>query len=424
MTLKRTGVSFNKNSSGHDKKNIVILGSTGSIGCSCLEIIRANPDNYKVIGLSASTNIKALAKQVLEFKPLVASIADPKLYKPLKELLSAALSQRYFQKLSVTAGPECLEALACHEQADIYVLAIVGAAGVLPAMAAASTGKTMALANKEALVSAGSFVMKSAAEHKTVIIPVDSEHSALFQCLESIGFMPDQSGPDITKKVKRLILTASGGPFRDYTPDMMKSITKKQALKHPNWSMGGKITIDSASLMNKGLEIIEAFHLFKIPCKKIEALIHPQSVIHSAVEFIDGSMLSQMGVPDMKIPIQYALTWPNRVVTGDSALFLDLIKTEKLTFSRIRKELFPCFTLALEALEKGGALPAVMNAANEIAVGSFLDDNISFLQIPHVISRVMDKFENCAASDVFQVMELDSQARKAAKEVIYGFRKN
>lgn len=407
MILKRIDVNSEK-----ILKRVAILGSTGSIGCSCLDIVRANIDKFKITALTAGKNLDLLIKQAVEFLPDIVAIADKNQYEELKERIKEQIP---LKSITVLCGAEGIEQAITESDSHIFVLSIVGAAGVMPALAASKTGRVMALANKEALVTAGQFVMESAKKNNTRIIPVDSEHSAIFQCLESIGFSPDINREYPLDKVKRLIITASGGPFRDFSAEQLKGVTKDQALKHPNWDMGGKITIDSATLMNKGLEVIEAHWLFNMPAEKIDALIHPQSIIHSIVELKDGSMLSQMGVPDMKIPIQYALTWPERI-KSTSQCYLDLLKIEKLSFSKIRRELFPCFSLAMRALELKGAAPAVLNAANESAVKAFLEESVDFNRIPFIIEKVMNSFGTFKAGTVSEVMDFDKEARQRADE--------
>ncbi len=381
------------------QKSIAILGSTGSIGVSTLEIVAAFPERYRVVSLSAGGNIKLLKEQIARFKPEVVAVAD------------AAAAQRLREEMvnggpSILSGPEGLTQCATHVDAEMVVSAIVGAAGLVPTMAAVRAGKDIALANKEILVAAGELFMDEVERQNVRLIPVDSEHSAIFQSLAG------QRGQD----VRRLILTASGGPFRNTTFADLQQVKPVDALAHPNWEMGQKITIDSATMMNKGLEVIEARWLFNLPAEQIAVHIHPQSIVHSLVEYCDGAMIAQLGVPDMKTPIAYALSWPERLPLEQNPL--DLCRCGDLSFSTPDLERFPCLGLAYQALEVGGTCPAVMNAANEIAVAAFLQERISFLQIPAVIAQVMENHKAVSVTEITQVLAADSWGRQRAEHII------
>ena len=349
-------------------KEIVLLGSTGSIGTQTLEVAKLH--NIKIKALAAKSNVKLLADQAREIMPEYVCIDDESRYSDLKVMLSDT-------DIKVLCGKECiceLAALTC----DTTVNAIVGMAGFLPTLAALNAGNNIALANKETLVVGGEIIVRLAREKKRKIFPIDSEHSAIFQSL--LG----SNG----NKPKKIILTASGGPFRGYSPEQIRTVTKEQALKHPIWSMGSKITIDSATMMNKGLELIEAVWLFDVPAEKIEIVVHPQSILHSAVEFEDGSIIGQLGNPDMRLPIQFALTYPERYASP--AKSLSLTDVASMTFEKADEKAFPCMELARAALKKGGNMPCIMNCANEIAVGMFLQDKIKFFEIPEKIRYAME----------------------------------
>ncbi|HOA97156.1 MAG TPA: 1-deoxy-D-xylulose-5-phosphate reductoisomerase, partial [Acetivibrio saccincola] len=348
-------------------KSISILGSTGSIGVQTLDVARNL--NIKVEALSGNTNIDLLEAQAREFKPSMVAVRDVDAANVLKERLSDL-------GIEVAGGMEGLKRAASLECVDMVVVSIVGIAGLIPTMEAIENKKNIALANKETLVTAGSIVMKKAEEKGVKILPIDSEHSAVFQCL---------MGNNI-EDVSKIILTASGGPFRNKTKEELEKVTVKEALKHPNWDMGSKITIDSATLMNKGLEVIEAKWLFGLPVDKIEVLVHPQSIIHSMVEYNDGSVMAQLGLPDMRLPIQFALRYPKRSVNGFPKL--DFLKHNNLTFEMPDTEKFPCLRLSYEAIKAGGTMPAVMNAANEEVVSLFIGERINFIQIPQIIEKV------------------------------------
>jgi len=344
------------------KKHIAILGSTGSIGTQALEVIEANPHLFEVQVLTAQHNVDLLISQALKFKPKTVVIGKESAYTILKDALSST-------NIVVLAGAKALEEVVQFAEIDIVLTALVGYAGLLPTVKAIEAGKDIALANKETLVVAGAFIMPLAEKYQVKILPVDSEHSAIFQCLVGENY----------DTIEKIILTASGGPFRGYTIEQLQKVTKAQALKHPNWSMGAKITIDSASLMNKGLEVIEAKWLFGLEADQIEVIVHPQSIVHSLVQFTDGSMKAQMGLPDMKLPIQYALAYPNRILS-DFPRF-NFANYASLHFEQPDRHTFGNLNLAYEALRKGGNMACMLNAANEIAVELFLQDKISFLQI-------------------------------------------
>ena len=374
-------------------KTVSILGSTGSIGRQTLEVVEQLP--VRVAALTAGSNVELMAQQCRKFRPELAVMATPEAAQALRDALGS-------QKLRILSGMEGLLAAAEHEQADTVVTAVVGMLGLRPTLAAIAKKKRIALANKETLVCAGSLVMQAARESGAEIIPVDSEHSAIFQCL---------MGNRDRREVRRLILTCSGGPFFGKTPEQLKNVTKADALKHPNWKMGHKITIDCATLMNKGLEIIEAMHLYSVPLSQVDAVIHRQSIVHSLVEFRDGAMLAQLGVPDMRVPIRLALTYPTR--QENPAQGLDLLACGALTFDRPDETAFPCLRLAREAAERGGNACAVMNGANEAAVALFLRDEIGFYDIPRLVRRAMDAVPYAASPALEEILESDRAARSA-----------
>lgn len=371
-------------------KRIVVLGSTGSIGVQTLEVARKN--GFKITALTAGSNDKLLEAQAREFKPAVAALAD----EAAAKRLAVALKDTDIKVLSLPDGV----CEAARTDGDIAVSAIVGIAGLMPTVAAIESGKDIALANKETMVTAGSLVKKLARRHNVKILPVDSEHSAIFQSLQGA---PDGS-------LKKILLTASGGPFFGRRREDLADVTAQQALKHPNWSMGAKITVDSATLMNKGLEVIEAVHLFDVTADKIEVLVHRQSIVHSAVELNDGAVIAQMGTPDMRLPIQYALTYPNRAYAFDS---LDLFGVGTLTFEKPDTDTFRCLPLCIEAINHGGLYPAAVNGANEESVKLFLDGRISFLDIAKFNEKAMLGCENKAEPDFEDIFEADRAARDA-----------
>ncbi|MGI6778294.1 MAG: 1-deoxy-D-xylulose-5-phosphate reductoisomerase [Acetivibrionales bacterium] len=375
------------------KKTISILGSTGSVGVQTIDVARNL--NLKIAGLTAYENIDLLEKQAREFHPKVVAIADEGLAEQLEFRLRDLETKVY-------SGVEGLKKAACIEEVDTVVVSVVGIAGLIPTLEAIRNGKNVALANKEVLVSAGHIIMPEAKKNNVLILPVDSEHSAIFQSLMG----------NRNKDIEKIILTASGGPFRGRSLDEMRYVSVSEALKHPNWSMGKKITIDSATLMNKGLEVIEARWFFDVWTDQIQVLIHPQSIVHSMVEYADGSIISQMGPSDMRIPIQFALTYPER--KGNWFERLDFLTCGSLTFEEPDYEAFPCLGLAFEALEKGGTMPAVLNAANEEAVRLFLDGVIGFLDIPAIIRRVMDMHSMNINPCLDDIIEVDKWARQIA----------
>ncbi len=378
------------------KKNLAVLGATGSIGCSTLDIVRQFPDRYRAVSLTAGRNVEMLARQIAEFRPVLAVVIDEADRDRLRQLLPDDV------KTDLLWGESGMIEAASLPDADMVVTGVVGAAGLMPTLAAIDAGKPIALANKETLVMAGETVMARAAAAGVPILPVDSEHSAIYQC---IGRHP-------RREVARLFLTASGGPFRTLARDRFDAIRLEDALKHPNWSMGAKITIDSATLMNKGLEFIEARHLFDMAPDKIEVIVHPQSIVHSMVGFVDGSVLAQLGIPDMKGPIGYALAYPERLPLKLG--YPDFTALAQLTFEPPDLERFPCLALAFEACARGGTLPAVLNAANETAVSAFLERRIAFTDIHRVIHQTMERHTPQFQPSIEQIREADREARQIA----------
>ena len=380
-------------------KRISILGSTGSIGTSTLAVVERFPERFKVVALAGGNNSELLEAQGRKFRPSLVAIVG--------EQAAADLRKRCADlKVRVVAGVEGMIQVAAAEDADITVSSIVGTAGLVPTMAAVRAGKDIALANKEVLVTAGELVMEECRSRNVRLFPVDSEHSAIFQCL--------QAGE--RKDVQRLILTASGGPFRDHAKEDLEKVTLAQALKHPNWSMGKKITIDSATLMNKGLEVIEAHWLFGMRPEQISVLVHPQSIVHSLVEFRDGSVVAQLGMPDMKGPIAYALSFPDRL--PDVSPGLDLAAIASLTFKEPDLGLFPCLGYAYDALSAGGSMPAVLSAANEVAVKHFLDERIGYADIATVIKATMEAHTPVKFKTVEEALKADLWARGEAEKII------
>ena len=376
-------------------KKIAILGSTGSIGTQALDVVKSNPESFSVEVLTAHSNTDLLIQQALEYKPNAVVIGDESKYQLVKDTLWDA-------GVKVYAGAQALEQIVEMTEIDMVLTALVGAAGLRPTINAIQSGKQIALANKETLVVAGDLVTKLAKEKAVNIYPVDSEHSAIFQCLAG----------EWHNQIEKIILTASGGPFRGKSKEELATVTKAQALKHPNWDMGAKITIDSASLMNKGLEVIEAKWLFNLTPDQIEVIVHPQSIIHSIVQFTDGSMKAQMGLPDMKLPIQYAMGYPERL-KSDFPRF-DFFNYPQLTFEQPDRETFRCLNIAFEAMRQGGNMPCVMNAANEIAVAKFLKDEIGFLQIADVVSSAMEKVPFISNPTLDDYLASDAEARRIA----------
>ena len=381
------------------KRKIAILGSTGSIGRSALEVIAAHPDKFEVVGLSTHQRVDLLFEQCLKFKPRAVCITGTNL--PIETI-------ERIQGLGIAlhTGSDGLKEIATDTGATLILNALVGSVGLVPTLAAINKKIDIAIANKETLVMAGELVTEYAAKKNVKLLPVDSEHSAIFQCLRGEDW----------QKVSRLILTASGGPFLKMSKDKLKSVTVEQALNHPNWKMGNKITIDSATLMNKGLEVIEAHWLFKIPVAKIEVIIHPQSITHSFVEFIDGSVKAQLGIPDMKLPIQYALTYPDRWELQTPRL--DFNELDKLTFQKPDFDKFPCLKLAYQAIEQGGTTPAVLNAANEVAVQNFLRKKIAFSDIAKYVDKALQKHSVTLKPNFEEILAADVWARNFVNEEI------
>jgi 1-deoxy-D-xylulose-5-phosphate reductoisomerase len=388
------------------RQKLTILGSTGSIGTSTLDVIRRHPQRYSVIALCAHRQIDRLFEQCLEFQPRYAVVGDAALAKTLAARLAAAkCSSR------VEWGPEALVRMAELPEVDSVMAAIVGAAGLKPTLAAVVAGKKILLANKEALVMAGALFMRAVREHGACLLPIDSEHNAIFQSLPR-DYAGDMSGSG----VKSLLLTASGGPFRTTPLADLETVTPDQACAHPNWAMGRKISVDSASMMNKGLEMIEAHWLFNVPVDQIEVVIHPQSVVHSLVQYVDGSVIAELGNPDMRTPIAHALAYPERIASGVDSL--DLFKVATLQFERPDFERFPCLALAYRALRSGESGPATLNAANEVAVQAFLDGRIAFTAIPKVIEAVMDHVTGVSLGSLAEVLAIDASARVAAESAV------
>lgn len=382
------------------KKVISILGSTGSIGQSTLQVLRLHPDSFQIFALSCFNNKELLVKQCIEFQPKYLVTKNTTDAKFVGEKIKGRSSAK------VLSGSDGYEFIAGHDEVTDVLAAITGSAGLKSTYQAAIQGKRILLANKESMVMAGSLIMAEVEKSKGSIIPVDSEHNAIYQVL--IGHS--------NKSIRRVILTASGGPFRDFSASEIENVTIEEALNHPNWSMGDKITIDSATMMNKGLEVIEASYLFNLPPEKIEVLVHPQSIIHSLVEYNDGSSLTQLGCPDMRVPISYALGYPNRIRSGVEGINLD--KCENLSFTTPNHQIFPCLNLAYEALDKGQAQIITLNAANEIAVDAFLHKKISFTQIYTLVRKVLDSFESEDPGDIDSIILIDRSAREKAQKMI------
>jgi len=378
-------------------QNLVILGSTGSIGRQALEVVDRHPDKYKVLALAAKDELELLNEQVKKYQPRAVALGDPENYRQFKDMVG--------DKLQLSCGVEGMCELASLDDVDTVLVALSGAVGIEPTLAAIKKSRRIALANKETLVAAGDIVMAAAREYQASIIPVDSEHSAVFQCLQG-----DEA------YVKNIWLTASGGPFRDFSLEQLADVTVEMALSHPNWNMGPKISIDSATLMNKGLEVIEAHHLFGIDYEHIKVLVQKESVIHSMVELVDGSFLAHLGAADMRIPIQYALTYPERYESP--AAHLDFTQLGSIHFAAPDPVRFPAIALAIAAGRRGGTLPAVMNAANEIAVQSFLHRGLAFGQIPAMVEQVMQAHQVIDKASLENILAADQWAREACKEFI------
>ena len=380
------------------KKTVTILGATGSIGASTLDLVERDPASFEIIALTAQRDVAGLAEIARRTGAKLAVIGNPDLYADLKAALAGSGTE-------AAAGPDAIVE-AASRPVDWTMAAIVGSAGLRPVMAALKRGGTVALANKEALVSAGMLMTRAARLHGATMLPVDSEHNAIFQCF-------DHTAPD---RVAKIILTASGGPFRTWTLEEMASVTPEQAVKHPNWSMGAKISVDSATLMNKGLELIEAHHLFPVGVDRLDVIVHPQSVVHSMVEYVDGSVLAQLGTPDMRTPIAHTLAWPERMATPGARL--DLAAIGSLDFEAPDPARFPALDLARAALADGGARPAILNAANEAAVAAFLAGRIGFLDIASIVGKVLDRYSPAAPASLDDIFAIDAAARRGAEAVM------
>ncbi|MGH1469687.1 MAG: 1-deoxy-D-xylulose-5-phosphate reductoisomerase [Cellvibrionaceae bacterium] len=392
-------------------QSVSILGSTGSIGLSTLDVIARHSDKYSIFALTANTQFELLAEQCVQYRPVYAAIRDEKAAEALDRKLRAKGCET-----KVVAGESGLIDVASDSEVDVVMAAIVGAAGLAPTLAAVNTGKKVLLANKEALVMAGDLFMSAVKNNNAVLLPIDSEHNAIFQC------MPEHFSDLESAGIKKILLTGSGGPFRLTPQDELETVTPDQACNHPNWSMGPKISVDSATMMNKGLEFIEACWLFDAKPEHIDVVVHPQSVVHSMVEYLDGSVIAQLGNPDMRTPIAHALSWPKRIDSGVSPL--DLIAGGALEFFAPDYQRFPCLRLAMEAVAQGGTAQITLNAANEIAVAAFLENKIAFTQIPAVIESVLEKASNVEPSDIEVVKLADSEARELARSILINLKEN
>ena len=390
-------------------QGVAVLGATGSIGVNTLDVIARHPERYRAVALGAHRNVDLLVQQIQQFRPDVASLTDPDAARVLEQRLRALGSAT-----RVVSGPQSLETLATLPEVDQVMAAVVGAAGLRSTLAAAQAGKRLLLANKESLVMAGPLLMAAVHASGCQLLPIDSEHNAILQCL------PNATTPGVAPKgVRRVLLTASGGPFRDWDSAAMAGVTPEQACKHPNWVMGRKISVDSASLMNKGLELIEACFMFGLPPSQVDIVVHPQSVVHSMVEYIDGSVLAQLACPDMRTPIAYGMAWPERIEAGTD--FLDLIRTRRLDFAAPDAIRFPCLALARAVADTGGLAPAILNAANEVAVTAFLERRLNFPDIPVVIECVLSRADGARAAggeirSLDDVLQADAEARELAVE--------
>ncbi len=381
-------------------QTISILGSTGSVGKSTLDVLARHPNEYSIFALTAFNNVEQALSQCIQFEPKLMVMVDDE----AASRLASELSKAGLDNIHIESGREALLSAVNVDEVDAVMAAIVGAAGLVPTLAAVSAGKRTLIANKEPLVMTGDLFMQEAQKSGAIVLPIDSEHNAIFQCLPS-----DQS----QRGVRKLHLTASGGPFLGRPWSSLEQITPDQACAHPNWSMGRKISVDSATMMNKGLELIEATALFGVPATSVDVVVHPQSIIHSMVEYDDGSFLAQLGAPDMKIPIAHALAWPDRISSG--AASLDITEIARLDFQKPNMEDMPCLRLAREAAERGGALPIALNAANEVAVEAFLSNKIRFTSIPHIIESTMRSLETAKVSDLASVLNIDNEARALAE---------
>lgn len=386
-------------------RGLCILGSTGSVGANTLRVVETLPAEFRVAALSAGKNLAVLVEQISKFHPSIVSVASSDCVEPLRNQVQAA---GYKRPVRIVAGTEGQAEAATHAEVDFVVSASHGVTGLGATYEAIRAGKSVGLANKEVMVVAGELVTKLAHERGVQILPIDSEHSAVHQCLRSGN----------RKEIRRLILTGSGGPFRRTPRRQLASVTPKQALKHPIWKMGARITIDSATLMNKGLEVIEAHWLFGLEPSKIDVLIHPESIVHSMIEFQDGSIMAQLSVADMRLPIQYALTYPERLSLNGSDLRLDVLNTRRLSFSRPDTRRFPCLDLAREALARGGLMPCALNAADEVAVEAFLAGRLGFMGIPRVIEEVMSQTPPARPASLDEVFECDRESRRRAAEAV------
>ncbi|MEF9991643.1 MAG: 1-deoxy-D-xylulose-5-phosphate reductoisomerase [Romboutsia sp.] len=381
-------------------KKISILGSTGSVGRQTLEVVRENRDKFEVVAISANSSVDLLLEQIKEFKPKYVAVYDKTSALRLKRIIPTDIN------IEVLSGMEGLKSISSLNEIDVLLTAIVGMIGLVPTLEAIKSGKDIALANKETLVCAGSLVMSEAKKHNVKILPVDSEHSAIFQCLNG----------EKNREIEKLILTASGGPFRGNKKEDLLNVTKNQALKHPNWSMGRKISIDSSTLMNKGLEVIEAKWLFDVDYNDIDVVVHPQSIVHSMVQFIDSSVIAQMGCPDMKLPIQYALSYPDRIENNFERL--DFSKWSTLTFEKPDLDTFPCLKLAYDSIKMGGTYSAALNSANEVLVNEFLEDKIGFYDIPYYIEKTLEVHNSISEATLEEILEVDRWSREFIRKSI------
>ncbi|WP_227063402.1 1-deoxy-D-xylulose-5-phosphate reductoisomerase [Acinetobacter pittii] len=391
-------------------QSVCILGVTGSIGQSTLKILNQHPDKYSVFAISAHSRISELVDICKQFQPKVVVVPKQKV-----DELAALFVKSELQNIEILTDQEGLVSIASHPNVDVVMAAIVGAAGLLPTLAAVKAGKRVLLANKEALVMSGEIMMQAARDHQALLLPVDSEHNAIFQSLPHNYLEAERNGQP-QQGVSRILLTASGGPFLNHSLEQLEKVTPAQACKHPNWSMGQKISVDSATLMNKGLELIEACHLFSISEHFVTVVVHPQSIIHSMVQYVDGSTLAQMGNPDMCTPIAHALAWPERLQTSVPAL--DLFEYSQLNFQAPDIQKFPALDLARQAMRAGGLAPTILNAANEVAVAAFLKEQIGFTNIPQVVEHTLQKLENSVADNIESILNKDKVARHVAQQYI------
>lgn len=388
-------------------KGLCILGATGSIGVSTLDVVARHSDQYKVIALTANTNIEALYEQCLAHHPEYVVVVN----EAKAEQFKAKLQNSTISNIKVLSGVKALEFVSTLEQVDSVMAAIVGAAGLLPSLAAAKAGKTVLLANKEALVMSGDIFMQAVRDSGAQLLPIDSEHNAIFQCMPA-GY----TAGDTNKQARRILLTASGGPFRETPVEELHDVTVDQAIAHPKWDMGRKISVDSATMMNKGLELIEACLLFNMQPEDIQVVIHKQSIIHSMVDYVDGSVLAQMGNPDMRVPIAHAMAWPNRFESGVEPL--NIFDVKQMDFEEPSLKRFPCLRLAYKAIEAGGIMPTVLNASNEVAVDEFLNERVKFTDIPIIIEKCMARFSAEKADKLEKILQIDQQAREVSYEII------